>query len=216
MSSSAASPSSSRLPDTGPLLGSAYLTSQSLIPPASPSELNASLCLNISLFKNTLKKYRALDDAITTRLNRDQALHREQGGNSEEGQKRNCLRIWRDIIESWKRREAVIRYCVSSVDDRLAEREKELRNATSSSMRDYERLDANRKEREIRDDLYSEQTKRQQLHNELTVESIVRRRTLAAFFARCPNFEPPVDAGKDAVPVVDLAPMPMPRRPINF
>lgn len=96
--SSSSSTTSSRLPDTGPLLGSAYLTSQSLIPPASPSELNASLCLNISLFKNTLKKYRALDDAITTRLNRDQALHRELGGNTEEGQQRNCLRIWRDII----------------------------------------------------------------------------------------------------------------------
>lgn len=48
------------------------------------------------------------------------------------------------------------------------------------------------------------------------VESIVRRRTLAAFFARCPNFEPPAEAGQGAVPVVDLAPMPMPRRPINF
>lgn len=176
---SASPSSSSRTPDTGPLLGSAYLTSQSLIPPASPSELNASLCLNISLFKNTLKKYRALDDAITTRLNRDQALHREHGGNTEEGQKQNCLRIWRDIIgearrsskshnnadwlqcssESWKRREAVIRYCVSSVDDRLAEREKELRKATSPDTRDYDRLNADRKEREIRDDLYSEQTK---------------------------------------------------------
>jgi len=98
--SSSSSSSSSKI-DTGPLLlGSAYLTSQSLIPPSSPSELNASLCLNISLFKNTLKKYRALDDAITTRLNRDQALHRENnnGGNTEEGQRRNCLRIWRDII----------------------------------------------------------------------------------------------------------------------
>lgn len=61
--------------------------------------------------------------------------------------------------ESWNRREAVIRYCVSSVDDRLAEREKELRNATSSDMRDFERLNAERKERELRDDLYSEQTK---------------------------------------------------------
>lgn len=95
---SSSSSSSTRQPDTGPLLGSAYLTSQSLIPPASPSELNASLCLNISLFKNTLKRYRALDDAITTRLNRDQALHREYGGNTEEGQKSNCLRIWRDIL----------------------------------------------------------------------------------------------------------------------
>jgi hypothetical protein len=99
-SSSSSSSSNSATLDTGPLLlGSAYLTSQSLIPPASPTELNASLCLNISLFKDTLKRYRALDDAITTRLNRDQALHRENSGaNAVEGQNRTCLRIWRDII----------------------------------------------------------------------------------------------------------------------
>lgn len=56
----------------------------------------------------------------------------------------------------------MIRYCVSSVDDRLMEREKELRIASTSSssaLRDYDRLNAERKEREIRDDLYSEQTK---------------------------------------------------------
>jgi len=42
------------------------------------------------------------------------------------------------------------------------EREKELRIASTSSssaLRDYDRLNAERKEREIRDDLYSEQTK---------------------------------------------------------
>lgn len=82
-----------------PVLGSAYLTSQSSIPPSSPSELGTSICLNLSLFKTTLKRYRALDDAITTRLNRDAALHRADVLDvNEEPQRRTCLRVWADIL----------------------------------------------------------------------------------------------------------------------
>ena len=87
----------------GPVLGSAYLTAQSLIPPASPSDqLSPSLCLNVSLFKATLKKYRALDDQIIVRLNRDAALHRGDKTTgaldvAEEGQRKTCLRVWRDM-----------------------------------------------------------------------------------------------------------------------
>lgn len=115
-SSSQGSGSGSSSSRNEPILGSAYLTSQSLIPPASPHDPSPSLCLNLSLFKTTLKKYRALDDSITTRLNRDAALHRADSFNSgspsypvgdaaslpvldvqEEGQRRTCLRIWRDM-----------------------------------------------------------------------------------------------------------------------
>lgn len=56
----------------------------------------------------------------------------------------------------------MIKHCVSSVDARLLDREKELRATTStssSSLRDFEKLDANRKERELRDDLFIEETK---------------------------------------------------------
>lgn len=108
--STSSRPSSSSSSTSGPLLGSAYLTSQSLIPPASPNDLSQSVCLNISLFKSTIKKYRALDDAITTRLNRDAALHRGDPSTStgkdglpvldvnEAAQGQTCLRIWQDMI----------------------------------------------------------------------------------------------------------------------
>lgn len=92
-----------------PLLGSAYLTSESAIPPASPSELNPSLCFNVSLFKNTLRRYRALDDAITTRLNRENALQRRDTRAKgelpsgvldvrQENQRATCTHIWADIL----------------------------------------------------------------------------------------------------------------------
>ena len=65
------------------------------------------------------------------------------------------------------------------VDQSLDTKDRELQKATSASSVDYDRLDANRRESIIRDDLYSEQVKRQQLHNELSGElcsheSIVR------------------------------------------
>lgn len=97
-----ASTSSIPQANTGPLLGSAYLSSTSLIPPQSPSDLSPSLCLNITLFKQTLKRYRALDDAIVLRLNRDSALHRSDSGGQldthSEPHRMTCLRIWKDII----------------------------------------------------------------------------------------------------------------------
>lgn len=54
------------------------------------------------------------------------------------------------------------------VDLSLDSKDRELQKATSASSVDYDRLDANRRESIIRDDLYSEQVKRQQLHNELS------------------------------------------------
>jgi len=221
---------------TGPLLGSAYLTSNSLIPPQSPSDLSPSLCLNISLFKQTLKRYRALDDAIVVRLNRDSALHRGDAGGPldvhDEPHRKTCLRIWKDVIESWQRREAVIRHCVSTIDDRLDTKAQALQSTseaapsrTRTSQRDdFSRLDANRPEEkaddmgrvQLREGMWAEEVKRQQLHNELSVESIIRRRTLTAFFSRCPDFQPPSNAdGSPPIPTVDLAPMPMRHRPVN-
>lgn len=161
MSSSSSSRVSPSQAAASPILGSAYLTSQSSIPPSSPSELGTSICLNLSLFKTTLKRYRALDDAITTRLNRDAALHRSDVLDvTEEAQRRTCSRIWADILESWKRREAVIRHCVATVDDRLKEKHDDLQDARArSSKSDYDRLDADRKERQVKDELYTEQTR---------------------------------------------------------
>lgn len=166
-----------------PVLGSAYLTSQSLIPPALPTDqFSPSLCLNISLFKSTLKKYRGLDDQIMVRLNRDAALHRGDAmatGELGSAERKTCLRIWREMTgtffqegcflismnaetvtcaESWKRREAVIRYCVKSTDDRLESREVELQRSNVSTRYSAEKLDANRSDR-IREDLFSEQVK---------------------------------------------------------
>lgn len=68
-------------------------------------------------------------------------------------------------IESWKRRERIIRYCASTVDDRLKDREAELSDVIDKEeqqqerRRDFDRLDAGRSANNVRDDLFSEQVK---------------------------------------------------------
>jgi len=58
--------------------------------------------------------------------------------------------------ESWKRREAVVRYCVSTVDDRLLARDREIRDAGGNE--EFERLDRDRA-RSVREGIYLEETK---------------------------------------------------------
>lgn len=55
--------------------------------------------MNLSYFKSTIAGYRKLDDAITTRLNRDAALHRADVLDvNEQSQRNTCQRIWLDVL----------------------------------------------------------------------------------------------------------------------
>ena len=101
------------------------------------------------------------------------------------------------IAESWRRREAVIRHCVAATDERVQDRVSDLQQAKAREKAvDYDRLDADREARRVRDELYSEEarvrsgslrppavfsanflpscpglaciTQRQQIHNELS------------------------------------------------
>ena len=104
-----------------PLLGSAYLRSQSPLPPLLPTPPSESLCLNLSLFKSHLKSLRALDDSIILRLNRSDALSRSSDATRPNREntgvgKGECDAFWAELVEGWNVRGDVLKGCLEVVD----------------------------------------------------------------------------------------------------
>lgn len=113
-----------------PLLGSAWLLSQSPSSSSSSSSGNTSgespststhtritpaVCENYSLFKRLLdQSRRASDDAISTRLNRAGALAGTAvsgRGSAREMGDRECDSVWRDIVARWNERAQALEFC---------------------------------------------------------------------------------------------------------
>ncbi|KAG2013673.1 hypothetical protein CC2G_010557 [Coprinopsis cinerea AmutBmut pab1-1] len=107
-----------------PQLGSIALQS-----PSSETQtvrITPATCNDLSLFKSILKEYRKLDDGITMRLNRAQAFIRDQerertSPGPDSIQNQACIAVWRELMGNWKRRTQLINYCVSVVDESIAE-----------------------------------------------------------------------------------------------
>lgn len=181
-----ASSSSTKAPQLGSL---------ALQAPSSRPEIvhvTPSTCFNLSLFKDILKEYRKLDDTITTRLNRATALARDQerasGQGVENAQSQACLGVWRELTENWKRRTKLVDYCVAVVDKSIDDKRGALQ-----TLADDPAL-----QRKTKADIYSDEVYRRQMHNEITVESIVRKRVVDAFQSRCRYFVPPTSDSEAA------------------
>lgn len=161
------------------------LGSQALGEPAQPThivQVSPSTCHDLSLFKEILGEYRRLDDTIIMRLNRANAVMRDkdrsQGGTAGDVQDQACLKTWRELAANWRHRTKLIEYCVFVVDQSAAEK----RTATEDDQSSMLKFKAATLEDEV---------KRTHVRNELTIESIVRRRSAAAFRSRCQFFVPP-------------------------
>ncbi|KAG9006622.1 hypothetical protein FRB94_000548 [Tulasnella sp. JGI-2019a] len=158
-------------------------------PPATSRiiPITPSTCTNLSLFKDLMKEYRKLDDSVTMRLNRSNAQFRDRdrlglgtkGGNPQD---ESCLYFWKELVANWKDRTQIVNYCVDVVDKSMDERRKLIEGTDPA-------LDA---EPQVRAKLYSEEVLRNQIHNELSVEQIIRQQSLEAFKSRCKFFEPPL------------------------
>ncbi|KEI42359.1 uncharacterized protein L969DRAFT_84212, partial [Mixia osmundae IAM 14324] len=137
-----------------------------------------------------------------TRLNRAQALYRQDHETTyrDRAQADECQSFWTDLMETWKGRETAIRYCVGQLDARAEEKRRLLGSESDA------RLDG---DKTVRASLYSDEVKRQQVHNELQIESVVRRRTLSAFFSRCPGFERlrSIDTDLEPIPLMHREPI---------
>ncbi|KAF8592172.1 hypothetical protein K439DRAFT_1650365 [Ramaria rubella] len=173
------------MPSRTPALGS-----QAFHAPSSPQVIHvtAETCHNLTLFKDLMKEYRRLDDSVPMRLNRNLAQFRDrerQGSSSTAGmQDEACAYFWNQLVAGWKARTEIVQYCVEVVDSSMEA--KRAAFATDDAI-----LDANVRRRKQDAILYADEVKRNQIRNELTVERIVRLRSLEAFKSRCKYFEPP-------------------------
>ncbi|TDL29881.1 hypothetical protein BD410DRAFT_710329 [Rickenella mellea] len=174
-----------------PLLGSLAVQS----PQVNPRIIHVTTetCHNLSLFKELMKEYRKLDDSVTMRLNRTVAQFRDRDRLGAEGnpQDEACAYFWKELVNNWQRRTDIIQYCVNAVGKTIEEKQE--------SVGDRTKLDADQKYAFAA--TYSEEVKRNQIRNELTVETIVRQRSLDGTFSlpliqtfknRCRFFEPPI------------------------
>ncbi|KAF8204961.1 caffeine-induced death protein 2-domain-containing protein [Pholiota molesta] len=149
--------------------------------------VSPSTCQDLSVFKDILKEYRKLDDTIVMRLNRANANMRDKdriqglSGNASL-QDQACESIWRELVANWKRRTQLVDYCVSVVDKSITDK----RSAID------DQADDPRTQRKIQAQIYEDQVMRNQVHRELSVEDIVRKRSADAFRSRCQYFIPPM------------------------
>ncbi|SNX82700.1 uncharacterized protein MEPE_01406 [Melanopsichium pennsylvanicum] len=117
------------------------LGSASVLKPLTPpsvTNLLPSTCLNIREFKELLRQYRALDDGITTRINRSFARSRALGqstspsllsGNAKSDSVQDlgtstystpapgaCVEFWNELVAVWSGREDAVRFCINVAD----------------------------------------------------------------------------------------------------
>ncbi|KAJ6599078.1 caffeine-induced death protein 2-domain-containing protein [Mycena vulgaris] len=168
---------------SAPVLGSLSLQSPS--PATQIVSVSRSTCLEISSFKELLREYRKLDDSITMRLNRETAMVRDQERSGRPGkgsvQDQACTNLWQELVSNWSRRKQLIEYCVDVVDRSKEEIQKAAQNEEDPARR--QALEA---------ELFSHDVKKNQVHNELSVDTIVSKRSLQAFRSRCRYFVPPL------------------------
>ncbi|KAE8232698.1 hypothetical protein CF326_g2264 [Tilletia indica] len=244
-------------------------------PPETPStvpDLHPALCRDVIHFRHFLSKYRALDDRITSLLNRTLASSRESGRNLPPSlllplppsnpdsplllhSKNNtspphfadagistyaradltsCATLWDQLVRVWRGREDSVQYCLDvtqanrqrsalpSTSLRAKEDEDEMarldadrglpsnsssggsRRARKTKDRDAERAPERwrdedeetwRGKREAEEDALA-----RQLHNELVVDQILRRRSIEVFRSRCPSFHPPDPSQAPVIP----------------
>ncbi|KAK7470676.1 hypothetical protein VKT23_002098 [Stygiomarasmius scandens] len=176
---------------------------QPLQPPVGIPHVSPETCNHLSLFKELLKEYRSLDDTINMRLNRATANVRDQererpGKGAVEDQA--CARLWQELVSNWNRRKQLVEYCVAVVDQGLEAKQKIIEDQDTSPAAI----------RKARAEKYSEEVKRNAIRNEISVEMIVRKRSLegefrfsapgcmiytstnSVFRSRCKYFVPPL------------------------
>ncbi|KAH7097475.1 caffeine-induced death protein 2-domain-containing protein [Auriculariales sp. MPI-PUGE-AT-0066] len=176
------------MPQDSSQLGSAAHYAQSLASPPDSKRISPDTCTQLSLFKDLIREYRKIDDSVTMRLNRTAAQFRERdgrGGNQLDDAA--CAFFWAQLVANWKGRTEVIHYCAEVVDRAAKEKRDSLLGADIA-------LDGSvdeRTRRKLQAEAYAEEVKRNQIHNELGVEQIVRQRSFDAFRARCKFWHPP-------------------------
>ncbi|KAI7823952.1 hypothetical protein BX661DRAFT_185988, partial [Kickxella alabastrina] len=122
---------------------------------AEDVEMSVQTCLNMSHFKATMRELRKVDDNIILRMN-----------NTNTAAAEDCLAFFNVLRTAYARREHDISYCLSVLEQRIAQQTPRKNTMSLESQRDW-------------------------VENERSVEDIVRSRSLQVFRSRCRFFEFP-------------------------
>ncbi|KAH9496563.1 Coiled-coil domain-containing protein 58 [Bulinus truncatus] len=142
---------------------------------AAPSNQQYLPCDDFMKFQDALKKLRLIDDRIVHALNTTiptQSFRDKVNVASE------CKRLYEEMQVSYDQRDKSIRHCIELVNDDV----KKLRQKKLEAPDDVDVLRALRKE----------QTKLRLMQQEMSIEEVVKDRTLKVFYERCrDNYTPP-------------------------
>ncbi|KAI8098922.1 caffeine-induced death protein 2 [Halteromyces radiatus] len=130
----------------------------------SDKPLTPSTCSNFSFFKDMLKELRRVDDNIILRLNSTDT-HSEQA----------CGDFFKQLASAYRKREDAVDYCLKVMDAEIDRKT----NLLQQDPDDYD----------TQSSLFSDETKRRMIANELVVEGIVRDRTIQVFKSKCRVFD---------------------------
>ncbi|KAG0163556.1 hypothetical protein DFQ28_003832 [Apophysomyces sp. BC1034] len=127
-------------------------------------QLDPTTCYNFSFFKEIMKELRRVDDNIVPRLNSTD-VHSETA----------CADFFKQLAGAYEKREKAINYCLKVMDDEIQKKNKLLEEDPD----DYD----------TRSSVFTDESKRRMIANELVVEDIVRDRTLQVFKNKCRVFD---------------------------
>ncbi|KAG0148736.1 hypothetical protein CROQUDRAFT_654583 [Cronartium quercuum f. sp. fusiforme G11] len=184
-----------------PLLGSEWLEAQLTNTPARSSQPrpnsqpapSPAFCLDLSEFRRHLKRYRTLDDSLTLHLNRSSALMQSSSSpNASDASAEECARFWELLTQTWLSREHVIRSCIEVADQSVQSKLDSIASCTNSTAATTsgddapaETLEDSQRRRAIESEVYTDTLKKRMIHDELAIESLIRKQSMQKFRSRC-------------------------------
>ncbi|KAH9455110.1 hypothetical protein MJO28_012521 [Puccinia striiformis f. sp. tritici] len=195
---------------SSPLLGTEWLEAQlasldrglaahepeSTTEGSSPPKLQ-SLCSDISEFRRQLQRYRKLDDSINLSINRSFILL-DSPRQTSQSSSTQCQGFWNMLTASWLSRENLIRSCIDVVDRSVQERNDAIHRLSMdpTDPKNVPPLSSSKTKSQLEAEVYNAELKRRMIHDELTVESTIRKQTIQKFRTRCPEsfFSIPADS----------------------
>ncbi|CAB5375979.1 hypothetical protein RhiirA5_424488 [Rhizophagus irregularis] len=127
------------------------------------NEVNADTCYNLSYFKDLMKEYRKIDDNIMLKLN-----------TTDTHSKEACANFFVELADAYQKREYAIDKCLKILDAELEKKHKALEDDPF--------------DKDLKNQMFVDESKRRMINNEFTVEDIVRERSLTVFKNKCRIF----------------------------
>ncbi|KAI9605748.1 hypothetical protein H4Q26_004113 [Puccinia striiformis f. sp. tritici PST-130] len=195
---------------SSPLLGTEWLEAQlasldrglaahepeSTTEGSSPPKLQ-SLCSDISEFEDN---YNDIESWMTL------SISPSIGPSSSwtllvrphKAQAHQCQGFWNMLTASWLSRENLIRSCIDVVDRSVQERNDAIHRLSMdpTDPKNVPPLSSSKTKSQLEAEVYNAELKRRMIHDELTVESTIRKQTIQKFRTRCPEsfFSIPADS----------------------